>query len=238
MTVLDHTCDSDAAIDSEGSAELRKTLRDLSKGCLIWLYVPNTTQTADETYPICQTYVDVVIGGCLEWGGEKFAKELIMSTSGWSDCFLNDAPLSRRPWLHRKQYRAIDKVLSDHEELTFFSKRKHPEEFAAQCNDALRGMWNLPKRNKLFVGREEQLHLLHRNMSRGKGGTEPGIVTLEAVGMGGVGKTQLAIEYCYRHYQEMFYGLVVWVNAGRMPCPLPFKCSLPSLALAHCPHSL
>jgi hypothetical protein len=157
VTVLDHTCNNDPTIDSEGSAELRATLRDSTKDCLIWLYVPNVTNTADETYPICQTYVDVVIGGCLEWGGERFANELIVSTSGWSDCFLNDAPLSRRPWLHRKQYQAIDKILSEHEELTFFSKRKHPEEFAAQCIDAMRGMWNTPKRNKLFVGREEQV---------------------------------------------------------------------------------
>ena len=38
-------------------------------------------------------------------------------------------------------------------------------------------------------------------------------LALEAVGLGGVGKTQLAIEYCYRQYQAMAFGLVIWVNA-------------------------
>jgi hypothetical protein len=34
----------------------------------------------------------------------------------------------------------------------------------------------------------------------------------ELVGFGGVGKTQLAVEYCYRHFGST-YGLIVWLRA-------------------------
>lgn len=50
--------------------------------------------------------------GCLEWGGEQVATEFLLSTEGWSEFFLNDAPLSRRPWLHRPDFDVIDKILS------------------------------------------------------------------------------------------------------------------------------
>ena len=35
---------------------------------------------------------------------------------------------------------------------------------------------------------------------------------IETVGLGGVGKTQVAAEYCYRHYSS-YYGLVMWWRA-------------------------
>jgi hypothetical protein len=81
---------------------------------------------------VCQTYVDVVVRGCLEWGGEELAREFLVTTEGWSRHYLNDAPLSRRPWLHRQQYRVIDRLLQESNAVTQFDKRKHPEEFAAQ----------------------------------------------------------------------------------------------------------
>ena len=133
IEVLDYEC-ADECIDQDGSRELREALssakgaRNSNCNINVWFYVPNESQAeeADENYPICQTYVDVVLGGCLEWGGVEFATELILSTKLWSQYFLNDAPLSRRPWLHRKQYQAIDKLLQTHNEFTFYSKRKHP----------------------------------------------------------------------------------------------------------------
>ena len=64
-------------------------------------------------FPILQTYVDVCLTGCLEYG-EGFAKEFIETTFLWSPCWLNERPLSRRPWVHQKQYVAIDRLLRDH----------------------------------------------------------------------------------------------------------------------------
>lgn len=62
------------------------------------------------SYPILQTYVDVCLAGCLEYG-EDFAKEFIMSTFLWSRFWLNDRVLARRPWVHQQQYVKIDAML-------------------------------------------------------------------------------------------------------------------------------
>lgn len=68
---------------------------------------------------------------------------------------------------------------------------------------------NLPQeRNPHFTGRARVLDLLHKSLI---GSAEAGRV--QAVyGAPGVGKTQLALEYAYRHLAE--YGLVWWMSAG------------------------
>ena len=100
----------------------------------IWVYVPTDENIGapEVGFPICQTYVDVVVGGCLAWGGESLALSFLETTLGWSTFFLNDVPLARRPWLHRpKEWRAIDHVLKLRRRETHFDARKHPEEYAA-----------------------------------------------------------------------------------------------------------
>ena len=67
----------------------------------LWTYVPLAPAPPDEEHPICQTYVDVCLLGCLERGGAALAAEWVATTAGWSPFWLNDAPMSRRPWLHR-----------------------------------------------------------------------------------------------------------------------------------------
>lgn len=56
----------------------------------IWLYVPLPSQTmyADENHPLLQSYVDTVLQGCLEWGGQPLAEEFIFTTGGWSSYYL------------------------------------------------------------------------------------------------------------------------------------------------------
>jgi tetratricopeptide (TPR) repeat protein len=72
-------------------------------------------------------------------------------------------------------------------------------------------IWNIPyRRNPYFTGREEVLHILHEHLNAAK---STALTQSQAIsGLGGVGKTQIAVEYAYRH-QEEYYG-VLWVNAA------------------------
>ena len=165
----------------------------------IWVYVPQPTSlaTADEDHPILQSYVDTVLQGCLEWGGTDMCHEFVVTTGDWSPYFLNDTPSSRRPWLFRKQYTAIDDVLRRHTDKTYFGERKHPEEFAsAFLIKMMRGAWNVPRRNAVFTGRHAALGQIHARLvqqaascASSQGGS---IAKLEVAGMGGVGKPTLS----------------------------------------------
>jgi tetratricopeptide (TPR) repeat protein len=71
-------------------------------------------------------------------------------------------------------------------------------------------IWNIPyARNSLFTGREEILARLHTALSAGKTTTltQPQAIS----GLGGIGKTQTALEYAYR-YQEN-YQTILWAKA-------------------------
>lgn len=75
--------------------------------------------------------------------------------------------------------------------------------------EALR--WNVPfPRNPFFTGRDQVLAHLHTALT-GK----PTLAALTQAyslhGLGGIGKTQLAIEYAYRHRSE--YKAILWVEA-------------------------
>merc|ERR1719198_125513 len=67
-------------------------------------------------FPILQTYVDVCISGCLEHD-IQFAEMFVATTTGWSEYFLNDREVPRRPWvskLHSQQdWKRIDTILGD-----------------------------------------------------------------------------------------------------------------------------
>ncbi|MFW5420765.1 tetratricopeptide repeat protein [Nocardiopsis sp. CNT-189] len=66
----------------------------------------------------------------------------------------------------------------------------------------------IPQRNRSFIGRSAELEELAGRLSEGTTSILP-----EAVwGMGGVGKTHLAVEYVHRHQDE--YDLVWWVPSS------------------------
>jgi tetratricopeptide (TPR) repeat protein len=67
---------------------------------------------------------------------------------------------------------------------------------------------DVPPRNPRFTGRDELLKRLHAQLSDAR---ETAVLPQAVHGMGGVGKSQLAIEYVHRHSQE--YDLVWWISA-------------------------
>ncbi|THJ75464.1 tetratricopeptide repeat-containing protein, partial [Candidatus Frankia alpina] len=67
----------------------------------------------------------------------------------------------------------------------------------------------VPQRNPHFTGRDDSLRELHQRLGDGTTAVLP-----EALyGMGGVGKSQLAVEYVYRYQSE--YELIWWIPAER-----------------------
>ncbi len=70
-------------------------------------------------------------------------------------------------------------------------------------------VWSLPARNPHFTGRDALLDELHRRLRSGDG-----VLTVEALhGLGGVGKTQLVVEYAHRFAAD--YDLVWWIDADQ-----------------------
>jgi len=80
-----------------------------------------------------------------------------------------------------------------------------PPSFAGQFPT----LWRVPARNRHFTGRDETLLLLRQRLR-----AEEGARAVQALyGMGGVGKTQLSIEYAHRFSAD--YDLVWWIDAGQ-----------------------
>ena len=85
----------------------------------IWVYIPVRPNSvpgvglpaATAQYPMLESYIDVVVEGGLEYG-EDFARELIETTSDWSDYWLNDRELARRPWVHDPESSKVDDLLT------------------------------------------------------------------------------------------------------------------------------
>ncbi|WP_448620824.1 FxSxx-COOH system tetratricopeptide repeat protein [Geodermatophilus sp. URMC 65] len=94
----------------------------------------------------------------------------------------------------------------------------------------LPGVWRVPPRNPRFTGRDGLLTELRQRLHAGEGT----FVVQALYGLGGVGKTQLAIEYAHRFASD--YHLVWWIDAEQ---PVLIPDQLAALAarldLAHGP---
>src|ERR1700730_4840868 len=75
-------------------------------------------------------------------------------------------------------------------------------------------LWNVPyARNQFFTERGRELQLLHKELQvrDAVALSQPRAIT----GLGGIGKTQMALEYAYRYGST--YTAVLWVRAATSP---------------------
>lgn len=83
--------------------------------------------------------------------------------------------------------------------------------------DAIETFWNIPfRRNPFFTGRETILDYLYTILIGNRATVNKAAAALTQAhaisGLGGVGKTQIAVEFAYRH--KRLYNAVLWVNAS------------------------
>lgn len=56
----------------------------------VWAYLPKRIDPPSPSNPIVQSYVDTILRGCLDVGGEEFAKKFIETTKGWDPTELSE----------------------------------------------------------------------------------------------------------------------------------------------------
>jgi tetratricopeptide (TPR) repeat protein len=137
---------------------------------------------------------------------QGFVHYRIDTPEGYEDLYRH---LTGQP-CHQKSELGQLKKLPPIQRRTDFFAGACPDPLAISCNDL---RWNLPLiPNKNFVGREDELRQLHQIFS-----SQPDTLAISQPpqsiwGLGGIGKTQLALEYVHRHPAE--YQGIFWVDAA------------------------
>ena len=86
----------------------------------VWVYIIKKTILPTVKFPIMQSYVDIIINGCLEFS-EKMAREFINSTMAWEYVWVNN-----RLGGDIEKHKQVDSLLQD--ELGEFFQRRLDKE--------------------------------------------------------------------------------------------------------------
>ncbi|QDT98034.1 gamma-glutamylcyclotransferase family protein [Gimesia aquarii] len=68
--------------------------RSYNRDDKVWAYITNNAQNPSNMNPIAQSYIDVVLSGCIEIS-KKFAKEFVETTHGWEFPWIDDRQMPR-----------------------------------------------------------------------------------------------------------------------------------------------
>lgn len=135
----------------------------------------------------------------INWSQERLADALetsVMTVRRWEHDVALPQPRFRE---------ALCRLFQQSNEILFGVPAAEQSEIATQSE-----FWLVPYlRNPYFTGREGILEVLHTRLT-GKHPASRGHA-LALTGLGGVGKTQIALEYAYRHASE--YSMVLWLMA-------------------------
>ncbi|HEV2972196.1 MAG TPA: gamma-glutamylcyclotransferase family protein [Pirellulales bacterium] len=86
----------------------------------IWIYLPNEPGWPSKDSPIAQSYVDVVLAGCLEVGA-AFAAEFVRTTTNWDYPWIDDRSTPRYARamqnVSRAKHLEMDRILLENGDL-------------------------------------------------------------------------------------------------------------------------
>lgn len=74
--------------------------------------------------------------------------------------------------------------------------------------------FNAPLRNRFFTGREQLFTRIEQAYRRAQHAQRGSPYTIVLSGLRGIGKTQIALEYAHRYFNDELYQYVLWVGVG------------------------
>lgn len=91
----------------------------------IWVYIGEDSDPAASDAPIIQSYIDVIMSGCLSFG-ENFTKKFVISTHNWDMPWIDDRldPIYPRAMKEVPLAETIDKILREEIPIQFSPRRK------------------------------------------------------------------------------------------------------------------
>lgn len=201
----------------------QETMHHLTSAHIILLLVSADFLASDICYSIemehalirhteQEAYVLPIILRPTDWQGSPFSHLQVLPIGGkpvteWSttDAAFVDVVQGIR--------RVIDDLQSKRPTI---SARLPQTEVPREASDDFPSIWNVPyRRNPFFIGRKDMLQALHDALRQQSSAVISQVQTQAISGLGGIGKTQTAVEYCYRYRSE--YRAVFWTRAERIP---------------------